>query len=889
MENLVGHTREVGHLLDHLKRMEKGTGHHTVIESPPGMGRTTLLDRLAEEAESRGMRVLSGRGTRLDRCVQWSTLMRLFQHPLGQGISFLTDHGTGHVFDLALRMGNRLTEYASRQPVLVTLDDAHWSDEMTALLLPMLVEHTRELPILWLIGCGPLRNGGPVSQALELLTEEQGHLLRLGPLLDEEVTSLYQETVGEPPRGHLRLLEKCRGVPSLVVWMVNALRESRSTDPTRLCEVADLPDAFHHQVVSRLDKLDPRINLVLQVNAVLDRPFTLHEAARLLDSTPTNLLPVIDEALANDILKAREGRLESTDDLTRESVYLTMSPHTRHAFHREAAAMLEERPSGTRAEIIRHLVVCSESDRELTDNLCHAIESGDMSADMLAETTHLLLASGRTARARSVVLAVLERISYPSLLYTALAGFQETSSQHSSFVDVSPHVERALRTVEPGSEARAGLLAIRAGCLLEQGRPDQALDSVEEAVTLGLATRQTTAIVSAEVVRLRIAFGRGDLDFARDHAGEVLQRIPGSATATKAHRTTRLILAVALASQDRFVEASSTIDMALWEEVAADASAAPFWEAHRALLLLWRGELDRAEQACLRVDCGVDPSGNLARDVRSVLGHIHLLRGEEHVARQYFHRILAEDRSLSCPRQQEATLGLARATGGLPAAEIYGSLEGNATLLLRSPESAAHLVRLALKANRPEQAERVVHTSTRLARENPGTASLLGAARHASGLFMNDPGLLQAAVEAYEDSPRPFPRALALEDAGRAAARKGDTARSRPRLSRAHEIYEGCGARGPADRVARALRDLTRRSEGTPAAATPAPDRAWNELSDSERRVALLVTDGLTNREVADRIFLSPHTVDSHLRSSFRKLEVRNRVELARLMISRIS
>jgi len=63
--------------------------------------------------------------------------------------------------------------------------------------------------------------------------------------------------------------------------------------------------------------------------------------------------------------------------------------------------------------------------------------------------------------------------------------------------------------------------------------------------------------------------------------------------------------------------------------------------------------------------------------------------------------------------------------------------------------------------------------------------------------------------------------------------------------------------------------------------------RGWSSLSDTERAVADLVTGGLTNREAAVRLFLSPHTVDFHLRHIYGKLDVRSRVELTRVVLER--
>ena len=59
----------------------------------------------------------------------------------------------------------------------------------------------------------------------------------------------------------------------------------------------------------------------------------------------------------------------------------------------------------------------------------------------------------------------------------------------------------------------------------------------------------------------------------------------------------------------------------------------------------------------------------------------------------------------------------------------------------------------------------------------------------------------------------------------------------------------------------------------------------WTSLTDTERSVAHVVAEGLTNREAAERLFLSPHTVDFHLRSIFRKLGTNSRVHLTRLVI----
>jgi DNA-binding CsgD family transcriptional regulator len=79
----------------------------------------------------------------------------------------------------------------------------------------------------------------------------------------------------------------------------------------------------------------------------------------------------------------------------------------------------------------------------------------------------------------------------------------------------------------------------------------------------------------------------------------------------------------------------------------------------------------------------------------------------------------------------------------------------------------------------------------------------------------------------------------------------------------------------PADVPAEAIRSRARRPFG------------WESLTDTERSVTELVAQGLTNARVAERLFVSRHTVDFHLRAVFRKLDVRSRVDLTRLAVER--
>ena len=190
------------------------------------------------------------------------------------------------------------------------------------------------------------------------------------------------------------------------------------------------------------------------------------------------------------------------------------------------------------------------------------------------------------------------------------------------------------------------------------------------------------------------------------------------------------------------------------------------------------------------------------------------------------------------------------------------------------------LVRIALATNDDELAESTVAAAECRSASNPDVRTIAAAAAHARGLMTGDIEELAWAVEAFQDGPRPLALASALEDLGAASVKRGDTERAIDAFGRALTIYAQAGAAWDAGRVRSRLRAQgVRRRLIT----SDRPETGWAALTESERAVAELVADGLTNREVAERLFLSPHTVGTHLRHVFTKLDINSRVELTRL------
>ena len=188
------------------------------------------------------------------------------------------------------------------------------------------------------------------------------------------------------------------------------------------------------------------------------------------------------------------------------------------------------------------------------------------------------------------------------------------------------------------------------------------------------------------------------------------------------------------------------------------------------------------------------------------------------------------------------------------------------------PVGAVLLVRGALADGDRTRAVALAEQTQRLA------SSTAAAAEHARGLIDQDPTALRRAAEGY---PAARARAGALEDAGNAWARQGDQAWATSLLGQAYALYEEAGDVDDMARVRSGLRGAgTRLRHWTQA---DRPDFGWDSLTDTERRVADLVAEGLSNCQVANRVFLSTHTVAFHLRHIYWKLGISSRVHLARL------
>src|SRR5262249_12886301 len=197
--------------------------------------------------------------------------------------------------------------------------------------------------------------------------------LVLGPLPAAAVARVCARVLGATPDNSvLELASRAGGNPALVRDLLGTLRDRRAVvirDGRATALTGELPEDFLAAVDLGLDELSAEARRLLEAGAVLGRPFSLHEAAGLLDRPVGDLVTAVREAIDAGAVVDRDGMLDVSHDVMREAVYGGMVRSVRRALHREAVEVLREerRPVD---EIVRHAVRSTpRGDRQAVDAL----------------------------------------------------------------------------------------------------------------------------------------------------------------------------------------------------------------------------------------------------------------------------------------------------------------------------------------------------------------------------------------------------------------------------------------------------------------------------------------------------------------------------------------
>jgi DNA-binding CsgD family transcriptional regulator len=463
--------------------------------------------------------------------------------------------------------------------------------------------------------------------------------------------------------------------------------------------------------------------------------------------------------------------------------------------------------------------------------------------------------------------------------------------------DVRVHASReALKVTGLPADLRVAHMAKLAYNLLAGGRIDEAQTALSEAEAAGGHLDP--------VARFPLALSEGGLDYVSGRFARALEQFEtilrdGVADADGLDELlTRLWRTAALFALDRVDDALDAADA-----IIADALKRGFayflhvGEMTRGHLLVQLGRLDEAsamlegrfESREAPVSTPMDASGVVA------LGRAALYAGDSRNVRQtseIAQTMLGE--STPGVRRHAAWLLSLQATADGDAQRAHEWLRAMAepsrehmlSRLWPDVTDEPQLVRMALASGDRELAETAVDGANRRAELSPGVPSLAATAAHAAGLLNADVDELTHAVRLFKRTQRTLPLASAWEDLGVAQQRRESEKSGTDAFTEALVLFKQAGATRDAARVRARLRALGIRRRLT---ASERPATGWASMTKSELAVAQLVADGFTNREIAERLFVSPHTVNTHLRHVFAKLRVNSRVDLTRLATERDS
>ena len=318
------------------------------------------------------------------------------------------------------------------------------------------------------------------------------------------------------------------------------------------------------------------------------------------------------------------------------------------------------------------------------------------------------------------------------------------------------------------------------------------------------------------------------------------------------------------------------------------AWAHPLLHYYSAALLSARGRLD---DAMAEADAGVTIAEQLTAFQLTVpllgtLTRLAVLRGDLEQGRDFRAKmaghlangITAATEDVEWP---QALLLLAEGEPGRAfalLADLYGRLVEHPALIAQDPGAAPTLLGLALTAGDRPRAVVVAEAAARLAARNPGSHALAGAAAHTAGRLRRDHQQMRTAVAEFRLTARPLALASALHDA--AVLGRDFEARETVQdwYDEALELVTVARAGGAQRGL---VRDLGAWRGTAPPEVVDDEKPCLPQLSPAERQVARLIAAGMTNIVAARQLHLSRHTVDSHLRKIFQKLDIHSRVELA--------
>ncbi|MGE3288361.1 MAG: LuxR C-terminal-related transcriptional regulator [Pseudonocardia sp.] len=873
-------------------------GLSVLLEGPPGIGKSFLCRTVAADAAATGATVCTARGSP-GSARDGFAVVRQFAGPSPPDT------------DPAEEAFALVDGWCAAGPVLCWVDDAHQADAASLAVLRRLVWAARDLPLVVLVSA----RGYPVREPLELLADQVTHRLRLPPMPAPAVAALVRERIGRDPGPALRAqLATAAGNPLLVTEMLTALDTRGRLDRTAPGEVeligdVEPVDGLDAAVREHLAGLDGPLVEILTALAVLGGPAAEQDVAELLYASVSALRPAVERGMRAGLLaRPAPGRLDVAHDAYRDAAYAALDPPRRAAAHRRAAEVLRARAAAP-GEVAEQLVAAARQGPDpgaaaaLRTAAAHSAEFapavaaellGDLDAfvsdaerDRIAvERADALFVSGQHRRAEELAHAHLATTADPQVAAELHAVLVRSQLNRGDAAAAMRTIDGLLAAAGLPPPVRHRLESLRCWTLVLAGRHREGarLGRTLLAELVAAGDQDTQAGLLATLACAEFLDARADRATALMHRQEALRLTDEGVQA----RVSTLIWPPLFELYGRDLAAARSAATASRRATHALGSrwVDPYRHFIAGELDLWAGEWDdaAAELATGLEQAEESGSGWISSAV-ATLAYIDAHRGRVRWAAQRLQALADRLPTLQFGMDEPglARLAVLEVTGALDeavprAAALWSAApDAGPTWMLRL---APDLARIAVTGDDPALCRRMATDLEALNTDGCpllAPAGELAAGMAARGLDRID--RIDAAADAARARGNALLAAFADEEAACAAAAAGRLGPARDRMERAAGAYEAMGAASDRDRLLGRTRTLGLRRG--PRERHRAVSFGPASLTATERRVAALIRDGLTNPQIAARLWLSPRTVQTHVSHILTKLGVRSRADIA--------